>query len=342
MIWINEHGDPWIIDNLLVQYVFLALNKGSVISMLLQVKFKAVLVLLFFVPFLALAQNREEVIQKIRDRYYRINGGSVKLVKRSLDGTDYYLENDKLSIAKKEVQDGRYEYYFDSENGEYYPYFIYFEPKNASAPQLRAYYNDDTELILFKEGEIDTVYNLYGNYPYKYLKQDAYNALNLFFNDKVLSKQPNDIRVSSILRQVKEINESIVSTDTVHFYSADEGHGGKLQYLNENQIPVKISTFNGGEHGGIILNEYYSNGQLIYSIDENESWVGFYSRITILVKFYEDATPFREDYFDRESPGAVFSKSNDEYYLEYFELDNVIPRIMYTVEISNVKSTNDK
>ncbi|MDN5215791.1 hypothetical protein QQ020_27180 [Fulvivirgaceae bacterium BMA12] len=292
-------------------------------------KIQSTLAILLLIPFLSLAQNTEEVIQKIRDRYYRINGGSVKLVKQSIQGTDYYLENDKLSIAKKKAQNGRYEYYFDHQNGDYYPYFIYFEPNSTSSSQLRAYYDDNAELVLFKEADIDTTYGQFDNYPFKYLKQDAYNAINLFFNTSIISKYPNDTRVDRILAEVKKINESIISADTIDFYDEGEGSGGKFQYLNEKQMPVKISTFDGGEHGGGILNEYFSNGQLIYSTDEYESWVGFYSRVTVTVKFYERNEPFREDYFDREAPGEVFSKSNDEYFLEWFKVDNVIPSIVY-------------
>ncbi|MEM1137082.1 MAG: hypothetical protein AAGI07_14690, partial [Bacteroidota bacterium] len=249
-----------------------------------------------------IAQTTEEVIQSIRDRYYRINGASVNLTKVSLQGTDYYLENDKLSIAKEKIQSGKYEYYYDSQNGDYHPYFIYFEPTDPSTAQLRAYYNDNTELVLFKEGEVATTYGLYENYPYKYLKQDAYNAVNLYFNTQVLSDYPNDGRKDSILVEVARINESIVKTDTIDFYEEDGGSGGTFRYLNEKQISVKVSIFEGGEHFGSIKNEYYSKGQLIYAIHEQESWVGFFSRITVTVKFHEKGKPFREEYFDREAP----------------------------------------
>ena len=206
-------------------------------------------------PILCYGQDNED-IQRIRDRYYRITGSSVELEKLSLDETDYYFEINKLSIVKRNSKQGKYEYYFDFTNDSYYPYFIYFEPTDKSELPLRAYYNEDAELILLKEGSNEKTFGQFEQNPFRYLKQDAYNSINLLFNHFVLTQNPMDDRANKILSKVKLINESIVVIDTVEFNEDDGGTSGKLRYLDKNQNKIKTSSFSWGEHGSFSDNDY--------------------------------------------------------------------------------------
>ena len=111
--------------------------------------------LTFFLFMIALniyAQSKEEVVQSVRDRYYRINGGDVTLTKISLKGVDYFWADSKFAIAKKDTVGGRFEYYYDTYSDEYFPYFIYFESDDKSKkPDIRAYYDEEGELVVYKE-----------------------------------------------------------------------------------------------------------------------------------------------------------------------------------------------
>lgn len=270
-------------------------------------------------------------IQSIRDRYYRITASSVKLEKLSLDKTEFYFEKKKLSIVKKDSDQGKYEYYFDFADEAYHPYFIYFEPTDKSENQLRAYYNEKTELILLKEGNEEKTFDLYGQNPFRYLKQDAYNSINLLFNHFVLTQNPNDERINKILSKVEIINESIVAIDTIEFNKDDSGVFGKLRYLDRNQTKIKTSSFSWGEHFSHTDNDYFFDRKLIYRTSESESWLGFWSSISSTISFYENNKVFRTDKFIRESTGRAFIRSNDNYFLEWANkhIENCVPLITY-------------
>ncbi len=277
-----------------------------------------------------IAQSKDQVVQKIRDRYYRINGASIKLDRKDVGKVKYYFEQDLLSIAKVERSEGRYEYYYHQNYGEYHPYFVYFEPKSDDVKPLRAYYDDRAELVLYKEGDEELKFGYFEENPTRFLKQDAYNALNYYSNSNLPEKLRTDPRVSSIWNLIKEKEASIVTTDTVNYYPhEDGGSGAVLNFLDQHDKVIKKSAYEGGEHGGSILTEYFSDDELLYSIHEHESWVGFYSHIRIHAKFYENGIFFREDIFDTEGHGKVFEYSSRDYHLKWFEVENVIPRITY-------------
>ena len=290
--------------------------------------------LILLVSAFLFGQN-ESVIHSIRDRYYRINGEAVKLEKVTIEDTDYYFENKKLSIAKKESNEGRYEYYYDFMKDKYQPYFIYFEPKNNELPQLRAYYDDNANLVLLKENSKEYAPISFDNYyPHKFLKQDSYNALNVYFNHFTLSQNPNSGIVNTIFKEVKKITESIVKTDTIEYKVVEDGTSGKLKFLDENGNTVKVKSFFGGEHGSFNDIKYYSNGQLIYSTGESAGWVGSYTSIGATIKFYQKDKLFRIEEFDRESTGKAFNRSNNNYFLDWpsEQLENCIPLITYPKE----------
>ena len=115
----------------------------------------------------------------------------------------------------------------------------------------------------------------------------------MFFNHFTLSQNPYSQSINAILKEVKKLTESIVKTDTIEFIENNEGISGKLKFLDKSGNTIKIKTFFGGEHGSFTDNEYYSNGQLIYSTGESESWVGFYTAIGVSIEFYEKNKLFR-------------------------------------------------
>ena len=301
-----------------------------------QMKASFLFVLTIFFYGSILAQDMKADIQSIQERYYRINGGGVKLVKLAYNGTDYFLEENKLSIAKKETAKGKYEYYFDINSKGKYPYFIYFVPAENSSPQIRAYYDNDGALFLLKVGTEETTYqeSPFAINPYEYLKQDAFNAIRLYDNRTTLTKlPPNDTRVRDILDAVSRINESIVETDTSYYEMNEaQAYDGSFNYYNTDRQLVKTRLTNGADMTFSITSKYFANGKLIYATRERGNFlkgVGNYSASAV---FYEQGKQFRTDQFSMETspdaPPEAFPDSLEEYYLET-PIFNVIPIIKY-------------
>jgi len=292
----------------------------------------SILILTVFLSQISLAQDSEETILKIRDRYYRIISPNVTLEKITYRGVDYYLENDKLSIAKKEHENGRFEYYYDLNSDKYYPYFIYFKSYDQGTPDLRAYY-DDKSLVLFKENQEEKELSSFNN-QYSYLELDAYNSINTFFNMTELAKFPNDDKIDAILEKVKKLNSSIFKTDTIKYNSDDGGENGVFVYLDKRNAKLIKDAFSGGEHGGGSYKEYFENNRLIYSTSEYESWVGNMSWVTITICYFNRGEIFRKDQYN--SHGISMIEGNDTRHFLYFnDLDKVTPRIRYTEKNDN-------
>lgn len=271
-------------------------------------------------------QSRDDIIKKIRDRYYRINGQNISLDKFSYQGTDYYLENNKLSIVKKELDTGRIEYYYDINQNKYYPYFIYFESFDEEKPDIRAYY-DFRSLIMLKEDQKEKEISPFDN-KYSYLELGAFNSINSFFNITELAKYPNDSRIDTILEIVGKLNASIFKTDTIKYNSDDNGEDGIFVFLDKQNIKLLINEFSVAEHDGEYNKEYYYKNQLIYTTSEFESWVGHMSWVTVTICYFERGEVFRKDQYN--SHGTIMIGGNDTKHFLYFNnLDNVVPRIQY-------------
>lgn len=273
--------------------------------------------------------SQEEVVKKVRQRYYRINGGEVVLEKTKLDIVDYYLEGNQLAIAKENTHEGRYEYYYDFyEDGNYRPYFIFFESKDKQKnPDLRAYYDDDGRMVLYKEGaeEKDTAYQD-GNYAYLYLQ--GMNKINNLFNYMELIKHPFNKRVSYIVEKVQEIREKQLTKTEENILEEGGGESGSASYVDNQGRVLKKNKYLGSEHAGYQYWEYYDKGNKIFSIREEEEWVGKYSRVVITVLYYgEKGSVFRKDTYD--SYGYPLVRVNNAYLGFGFDLRHVSPRIEY-------------
>ncbi|AZQ64707.1 hypothetical protein EI427_21015 [Flammeovirga pectinis] len=292
---------------------------------------------LFFIPYLTFSQN-DETIKNIRNRYYRITSKDVVLHKVSYEETDYYLEGNQLSISKAHTYEGLYEYYYNYKEGNYHPYFVFFNPKDKSTPQLRAYFNDAADIILLKEGDKEKSFSRIDDNPYKYLKQDAYNALNQFLNIAILAMHPDQKEVEEIFKQIQIIEYSIASFDTIKHQMGEHDSNYKIEYYDENDKKIKSAICYSSEHYGDTKIKYFLNSKLIYSISDSESWVGHLSVVGLHASFYPKnrsytkGKPFRTDFFKFEAEGRAFIKSNEKYLANWDNFDNVIPRIEYQKE----------
>ncbi|MBB6460515.1 hypothetical protein [Flammeovirga kamogawensis] len=289
---------------------------------------------LFFIPYLTFSQN-DETIKNIRNRYYRITSKDVILNKVSYEETDYYLEGNQLSVSKVHTYEGLYEYYYHYKKGEYHPYFIFFNPKDKSTPQLRAYYNDTADIILLKEGDTEKCINNLGDNPYKYLKQDAYNAINQFFNITVLAMHPDQKEIKNVFEKVKMLESSIVSYDTISNQMGEYDSSYEIAYFDENKKKVKSSSAYSSEHYGGVQKEYFYKGNIIYSVSDEVTWIGQLFRAKVYATFYTEGRsfsngkPFRTDFFECEWQGRVFTQANEKYLADWNMFNNVIPRIEY-------------
>lgn len=281
---------------------------------------------LFMIAINVRAQSKEEVVQSVRDRYYRINGGDVALTKISLKGVDYFWADSKFAIAKKDTVGGRFEYYYDTYSDEYFPYFIYFESNDKSKkPDIRAYYGEEGELVVYKEN-LEEKSVIHFDHYYYYLLLDAKNIVNTMLNTYELAKCPQDERVAKVLQEVDNLVASVTQIDTLE-YQEDGGAGGTFVYKNAKGEVVKKEEFWGGEHGSDINTKYYQKGVIIYDTQENESWVGSYTYIHTDITYYNEGKPFREDTY-RSYGVSTGYEENEESGL-FYSTDGMIPKIKY-------------
>lgn len=288
---------------------------------------RLILISVFLMPSIVHSQSKEEIIKKVRDRYYRINNGNVELLKIEYDNSDYYLDNSRISVIKHKTGTGRYEYYFDTKSSKYYPYFIYFESADKnSKPDLRAYYDDRSDLILLKINQDELKFNPF-NHHYYYLELDAYNKLNKLLNFFELANYQDDARTIQVLNQSNEIKKSITQVDTVQNINQDSGDLIELTFKNSRGNIVKTQLTDAAEHHGETKHEYFKHGKLVLRIEESESWVGNYTGASIVITYFEDGKAFRSDTYlsHGEHPGYNNNVDGD---LEY-SIEKMVPRVRY-------------
>ncbi len=283
------------------------------------------------------SQNHEEVIESTRVRYYRINSDTVSLTRLAIKNYRYYLEGEQLAIAKWQINEGRFEYYYHQHKGEYVPYFIYFEAGDSSElPDLRAYYDDkgdfyDNKLIRYLEGTKERTDISRSRLYYLYL--DAKNAINTFFNVFEHVRHPNDVRVANIRQEVALLKKERTTIDTLSFVSQpDQGHYSHEDFIYKNGkgqpvIRRKAEGGDGGFHGTITFEK---EGKILCKIYESSNTYGPVSDTYKTITYYEGSRPFRTDTY--RSYGTHIHHKEDEFDLSYstkYGTGQVVPTIKY-------------
>ena len=277
------------------------------------------------------AQNNEQIIESIRKRYYRINSGNIKLLTFQYQDSEYFIDGAKISIIKHQTDEGRFEYYFDTKSNEYYPYFIYFSSKDTNVkPDIRAYYDYRSELILLKQNEEIISINPF-NHDFFYLLLDAYNKLNTLLNLFEMSTHQNDLKTDVNIQKVDFLKKSITRADTINKIENDGEYQLEVAFKNSKGNIIKRTKFYSAEHNGSSEHIYYTNSQPIMKIDEEETWVGSMSSASIIISYFEDGKIYRTDIYKSYGKHPGFNENlNDD--LE-FSTDNMIPRITYYTSV---------
>lgn len=262
-------------------------------------------IFLFFNLF-SFAQTKEEVVQSIRDRYYRITGGKVDLENYSVGKYQVSAEAGNVAIVKEPVDDGVFEYYYDTKSG--LAYFIYFASKNNKLkPDLRGYYGDNGQMVWFKENTDELEIGYY-EIPYKNLFLQAMNAYHMVEN-RDLPTYPQSL---SIDEYIKSVDAMPKKTDTLNYISeTDEGYYEEwdLAFRNKNNEKVMTKRGAGGEHGSNATTIYFRDGQKVCEITKSNGWIGSYDNTEILISYFKDGKLFREEQYKSYGESILDPKS---------------------------------
>jgi len=286
----------------------------------------------FLLTQVAFAQTVEESVQKVRDRYYRINGAGVSLTKQNFEDATYYFEDERIAIVKVPHAEGRYEYYYDyDDRSGYFPYFIYFASKNASQrPDLRLYYRDKMQLVLYKENQEEIALDMY-NRPEMAgeLLLQSMNYLHAYQNARIPRQQSYKSLMADIRQRITRLRPQIVRTDTISDNSYEEeggGYDGEVHYYNASNELIRKQVYYGGGHGGEQQNYYYEDGQLIYSAEEKDLWAPMLLSVKALETFYKEGKAIVERSYESHGAASVHREENGEGDFNYnFEL--VVPKL---------------
>ena len=286
---------------------------------------------LFWIP--AYTQGHQEVIESIRERYYRVNSDTVSLIHLEIDDFAFYLDGERLVVIKWNMEEGGFEYYYDRHEGGYIPYFIYFEARKSSElPDLRAYYNKKGDVVRYMEGTGEKDTDPYrGRFSYLFL--DAKNALHRFFNTFEHARYPDDSRVINIQQEVRILREERTTIDTLSSeYIPDEGHfaAEDLVYKNSEGQPTMRWSYQGGEHGSISTITFEKKGKILCKIHAKTTAVGWISDTYETITYYENSQPFRTDTY--RSYGTDIHHKDDVFDLSYstkYGTNQVVPIIRY-------------
>lgn len=296
-------------------------------------KFKLTILLIFFINYCAFSQSKEEVVQSIRERYYRVNGSNVSLNKMYLDNSEYYFENNKLAIIKvKENEDketGIFEFYFDrNRDGDYYPYFIYFNPDNKElVSEKRLYFNEDNECVLFKENQEEVEFEPWKSTNNKYFIKSM-NSLNILQNICMESMNNREKKISEIDETIKRIEGSIIQKDTIENVIEEESYYSHfvIQFKDKDGEVVKKQENSGSDHELSEKFTYFDKWGKIYTIEK--SIVTFQnSRFRTEINYYFIRNKIKSIEYD--SYGVFISKEYNDKMGWVFDFKDFVPKISY-------------
>ena len=244
------------------------------------------------------SQQLNDEIQSIRKRYNRINSSNVELVKITYNNSDYYLEQGKISKVVSQNSKGRFEYYFDTKQSAYYPYFIYFESNDKSAnTDIRAYYTDLPELIQLKLNDELVELNPQTN-RYHYLELQAYNNLNQLLNLFEVASYQDDTRANETINQAKALRQRITQLDTIKVEDNEGSYELKLVHKDAKGNVIKETEVYSVEHHGSTSYTYYNNSNMLLRIESGETWVGDMSYEYIGLSYFSKGKVYRTDTYN--------------------------------------------
>jgi len=280
---------------------------------------------LLFTGFFTLAQDKEEVIQHIRDRYYRINGGGLDLEQYQVGELKVTEENDQIVIIKEPTADGVFEYYFDGAFKSKRPYFVYFASKDKNyKPDLRLYLSSKLEIVWYKENQEEIDLGFYEG-PYELILK-AVNA----FNTVKYRNKGRSAKAKSILTYIDSVDKMRKVRDTLNYESyPNEGNFSRwhFSYTTAGGKKVMEEKGQGGEHGSSQEITYFKDDQKILTISEGSVWLGFFDASSVNVTFYENGNPFRaEDYNSYGENVSTYSSNSTK--PTWFDRSKMVPEVI--------------
>lgn len=285
----------------------------------------ASLFFLFFTGFFSLAQDNEKVIQHIRDRYYRINGGGLDLKQYQVGELKVTEENDQIVIIKKPTTDGVFEYYFDGAFKSKRPYFVYFASKDKEIqPDLRLYLSSTLEMVWYKENDKEVELGFYDG-PYDLILR-ATNAFNqVKYHDK-----GRDKKAKSLMAYVRDVDKMSKVKDTINYeFHPNEGNYSSWNFKHTNrwgEIVIE-ERGDGGEHGSDQEILYFKDGKKILSITEGTRWVGSYDAVKVVITFFDQGEKIRKETYN--SYGVNVSAYNrNSTKPTWFDRSKMIPEVI--------------
>ncbi len=245
---------------------------------------KPILFLLAFsLSLSAIAQNPADVqIQEIRNRFYRLQDGKVKLKELQLDHCTYYFEQDHLlrKVVEKEGNTTR-EFYFDLDWVSDIAYFVYtYEESNGRRYDNRYYFNTDQSLIRWLDGDKQIVspeeeYYCAEEKEYQARAEDMRTRLR---NHRSNEAHPDHLRWETAINQQREaIDQLTLLVDTTEIIDAPEEYyySETIEYRYPGGTLARKVYAQSGDHGGSAETTYYDqNGQLIYRKNEEGNVFG--------------------------------------------------------------------
>ena len=277
------------------------------------------------------AQTAEEAVQKVRDRYYRINGAGVSLTRQNFEDAAYYFEGEQIAIVKVTQSEGRYEYYYDyDDRSGYFPYFIYFESKDKQhRPDLRLYYRDKMQLVLYKENQEEVALDMYSRPEMAgELLLQSMNYLHAYQNARIPQQQSYASLMADTRQRAARLRTQTVRTDTISDNSyEDEGGGydGEVHYFDAAGKLVRKELYYGGGHGGERQNHYYEEEKLIYSAEEKDLWAPMLLTVQARETFYKDGEAIVERSYESHGAASVHREENARGDFQY-NYEPVVPK----------------
>lgn len=285
------------------------------------------LILLSFLPAFSQTENKE--IQRIRDRYYRINGASVSLDIFKFDNIKFYLENNELVKIKLSEDLETYEFYYDKDRyGDYYPYFSYLNPKSGS-PEIRAYYNQEIDLLLYKIDEDEISLTGYRR-PDEEILLKSINSLNRFLNicSANLNKRDSEIeRYEKELKRLEEVQIARVDTikNEIHTEGTYDAHY-LVRYKDKAGRIIKEKEENITDHVWEQSTTFHNENGKFYTLTKSITTFNT-SRIIESREYFHFMQSIKKVTFDNYEIQIKQTRDKEKGYI--FDFRDFIPRIEY-------------
>ncbi len=292
-------------------------------------KMKFILLTIGILSFTSVFAQVDNEIQSIKERYYRANSADVLLEKLRLENIDFCLEGNNLAIIKLTNNNGKYEFYYDKDNyGNYYTYFAHLESQ-SNTPDLRAYYNQDNDLLLYKHDQKEIELSGYKR-PDEEILLKSINSLNRFLNicsrnlnkkDSKITELENDLeKLKKVqITQVDTIKKELDTEESYYLYYLIRYKDGTGRVIKEKEESVT-------DHVWEQNIRFYNQSEEFYKLKRSITTFNT-SRIIETHEFFYLRQSIKKKTFDNYE--IQIKQTKDKEYGYIFDFRRFVPRIEY-------------